>query len=339
MAISLPKDVHRIVHDEERPLEERSRALAEHVIKSANDAGHIGRFWTDEDHVARQYATGSRVRLGSKDDHGTPATPVTLHVKFPGYHHIETDPDELEHHGVYSYHIEDNREVPLQHGTPLEAVGVSWAHHKYGSDGPRHWDAENADWKRHTFKEPIKAMSSKQKLPSLRMLAHDATENEAIRHCPFCGGGKIIGRADGTVECEFCHHYFTVQVQPQYPNFPQTVNGMPQDIPGMPGQVEQPGMDAGAAPGGLPPGQDGNGTGDAPPWAQDGGQGYPDDATEEKEGDEEDDGPPPFAKQSSFRTATGALLTEEDYSRHLAIRLARDRDAMIASIRQERGGQ
>lgn len=344
MAISLPKDVHRIVHDEDRPLEERGRALAEHVIKSANDQGHIGRFWTDEDSVARQYATGSRVQTGSKDDNKTPATPVTLHVKFPGYHHIETDPDELEHHGVYSYHIENNREVPLQHGTPLEAVGVSWAHHKYGDDGLRHWDSDNADWKRHTFKEPIKAMSSKQPLPTLRMIAHDATENEAIRHCPFCGGGKIIGRADGTVECEFCHHYFTVQVQPQYPNFPQTVNGMPQDIPGMPGQVEQPSVDGGG--GGFPPGDDEDAGDDAPPWAQDGGQDYPDDAAAAKEGDQappgdtddDDDQPPPFAKKSSvFRTATGALLWEDDYVRHLAIRLAPDRAAMIARIREERG--
>lgn len=661
MAISLPKDVHRIVHDEDRPLEERGRALAEHVIKSTNDQGHIGRFWTDEDSVARSYATGSRIRPGSKDDNKTPATPVTLHVKFPGYHHIETDPDELEHHGVYSYHIEDNREVPLRHGTPLEAVGVSWAHHKYGDDGTHHWDRDNADWKRHTFKEPIKAMSSKKELPTLKMLAHDATENEALRHCftgdtryltvegtktlaetvgtvqrvltgtrsavhsgrwveamihefgeqpvlrvtlkrnkqtkviratpehrwlvrrpdrivltqhlrpghrlahlraplfegdpdregirmgavfgdgyiarqagrtyggitlwgakrdlakyfddvaaseprtyvtesgvqglryqsgmagytkqlpelteslsylrgwlmgyfamdghvsargqvtlssasletllhvrdvanllgigtyaptsklrrgygaeptlihemglsaadlspsfflrddqraawrlpaqerfgwtvvsvedhgevetvycprvpetesfvlednihtmncPFCGAGKIIGRADGSVECEFCHHYFTVQVQPQYPNFPQTINGMPQQIPGMPGQVETPMGDPAMGAGGFPPDPMDPAAGAAPPWADDGGEGFPDDDAEGKQAEEDEEEPPPFAKQSSlplFRTTAGARLTEDDYVRHLAIRFAPDRDAMIARIREERG--
>lgn len=661
MAISLPKDVHRIVHDEDRPLEERGRALAEHVIKSANDQGHIGRFWTDEDSVARSYATGSRIRPGSKDDNKTPATPVTLHVKFPGYHHIETDPDELEHHGVYSYHIEDNREVPLRHGTPLEAVGVSWAHHKYGDDGTHHWDRDNADWKRHTFKEPIKAMSSKKELPTLKMLAHDATENEALRHCftgdtryltvegtktlaetvgtvqrvltgtrsavhsgrwveamihefgeqpvlrvtlkrnkqtkviratpehrwlvrrpdrivltqhlrpghrlahlraplfegdpdregirmgavfgdgyiarqagrtyggitlwgakrdlakyfddvaaseprtyvtesgvqglryqsgmagytkqlpelteslsylrgwlmgyfamdghvsargqvtlssaslevlehvrdvatllgigtyaptsklrrgygaeptlihemglsaadlspsfflrddqraawrlpaqerfgwtvvsvedhgevetvycprvpetesfvlednihtmncPFCGAGKIIGRADGSVECEFCHHYFTVQVQPQYPNFPQTINGMPQQIPGMPGQVETPMGDPAMGAGGFPPDPMDPAAGAVPPWADDGGEGFPDDDAEGKQAEEDEEEPPPFAKQSSlplFRTTAGARLTEDDYVRHLAIRFAPDRDAMIARIREERG--
>jgi hypothetical protein len=337
MAISLPQHVHDVVHDEDRPLHERGKALADHVIKSANDRGHIGRFWTDEDEVAQRYAAGSRISAGSKDDNKTPATPVTLHVKFPGYHHVETDPDELEHHGVYSYHIENNREVPLQHGTPLEVSGVSWSHHKYGDDGPRHWDSKNADWKRHTFKEPIKAMSSKQRLPSLRTLAHDATENQAIRHCPFCGGGKIIGRADGSVECEFCHNFFTVQIQPQYPNFPQTIDGMPQQIPGMPGQVETPGGAPGMDAGGLPPGAEGEESGDAPPWAQEESEGAQEDPAEGEE-PEEDQEPPPFAKKS-LRTSTGALLSEDDYARHLAIRLAPDRGAMIARIREERGAQ
>lgn len=165
----------------------------------------------------------------------------------------------------------------------------------------------------------------------LRKLSHDATEDQAIRHCPFCGGGKIIGRADGTVECEFCHNYFTVQTQPQYPNFPQTVNGLPQDIPGMPGQVESPG--GGVGMGGLPPGEeDPNAMGGGFPPGAEGEEEAPEEGEEDEGGEE----PPPFAK-SSFRTATGALLPEEDYARHLAIRLAPDRDAMIARIRRERG--
>lgn len=154
--------------------------------------------------------------------------------------------------------------------------------------------------------------------------------------CPFCGGGKIIGRADGSVECEFCHNFFTVQIQPQYPNFPQTINGVPQQIPGMPGQVETPGAAPGMDAGGFPPGDEGEDAGGGPPWAQEAAEG----ATEEtSEGEEDtgDEGPPPFAKKSSFRTVTGALLEEDDYVRHLAIRLAPDRDAMIASIRAERG--
>lgn len=169
-----------------------------------------------------------------------------------------------------------------------------------------------------------------KKLPTLRMLAHDATENQEIRHCPFCGGGKIIGRNDGSVECEFCHNYFTVQSQPQYPNFPQTINGVPQSVPGMPGQVESP--NGGGVPGMPPgaPGDDEEGE-EGNPFADD-SEGAPEDAEEDEGGNE----PPPFAKKS-FRTVTGARLGEDDYVRHLAIRLAPDRDAMIARIRSERG--
>jgi len=170
----------------------------------------------------------------------------------------------------------------------------------------------------------------KQSESMMRKQAHDASENEDLRHCPFCGSGKIIGRADGTVECEFCHHYFTVQVQPQFPNFPQTMNGMPMSIPGMPGQVETPsgvgpnGEDMGE---GMPPGMDQE-DGGVPSDVDDGSDQTEDSADTQAE-------PPPFAK-ASFKTVTGARLEEDDYVRHLAIHLATDRDAMIARIRDER---
>jgi hypothetical protein len=68
-------------------------------------------------------------------------------------------------------------------------------------------------------------------------IAHDSGDGETIYHCPFCGSGQVIARSDGTVECEFCHTAFTVQVQPEMPAFPQTINGMPVDVPGMPGAL------------------------------------------------------------------------------------------------------
>jgi DNA-directed RNA polymerase subunit M/transcription elongation factor TFIIS len=314
------------------PHEEQARILMNH-IKSKN----LGMHWTDHRPAADEFTT----RTANADD-----TQVIVHARKPDREHIETDWRNLKHGEVFPYDEHEEAEVPLREDAPVHITGISWRPKTYG-DG--HGTYPINDWIRHDFAEPHHHIAKKEdaamaKLPSLRTIAHDATENEAIRHCPFCGGGKIIGRADGSVECEFCHHYFTVQVQPQYPNFPQTINGMPQDIPGMPGQVEQPGMDGGA--GGLPPGDDEQGGDeDAPPWAQDGGQGYPDDAAAAKEGeqappgdDDDDNQPPPFAKKSSaFRTATGAVLSEDDYARHLAIRLAPDRDAMIARIREERG--
>lgn len=45
-----------------------------------------------------------------------------------------------------------------------------------------------------------------------------------------------------------------------------------------------------------------------------------------------------FAKRSTFKTASGARLSEDDYIRHLAIRYAPDRDRVIAKVRGSRKG-
>lgn len=61
---------------------------------------------------------------------------------------------------------------------------------------------------------------------------------------------------------------------------------------------------------------------------------------EDQEGPEEDDeeseDAPPFAKGSMLRTASGARLTYDDYLRHLALRHADDKDAVLARVRSER---
>lgn len=199
------------------------------------------------------------------------------------------------------------------YGHRSDAKGENWA-----SEHP--WEVVREVWNRPW----------EEKKEAMRKQAHDATENQDLRHCPFCGSGKIIGRADGSVECEFCHNYFTVQVQPQYPNFPQTINGQGTPPPGMPGQVEQPSVEGGAPgdeEGGFPPGdEDEEGI---PSDLDEGG----DDVTEEDSAAE--DSAPPFAKKS-FRTVTGARLNEDQYVRHLAIRLASDSAAMAAQIKAER---
>lgn len=112
---------------------------------------------------------------------------------------------------------------------------------------------------------------------NMRRLAHDSGDGQTIYHCPFCGSGQVIARSDNTVECEFCKTAFTVQVQPQFAAFPQTVNGMPMDVPGMPGQIGAPdGMDPMGGPpidpsqvedpdaGAMPPDQEQEP--ESPPW-------------------------------------------------------------------------
>lgn len=160
-------------------------------------------------------------------------------------------------------------------------------------------------------------------MPNIVRMAHDSGDAEVVFHCPFCGSGQVLARNDGTIECEFCQACFTVQVQPQYPAFPQTINGVPIQVPGMGPQWD--GMNEGVAPEQPMPGEEGDDEG-----------GFPGD--EDEEAPEEEDGggdENPFAKKS-FRTATGALLTEEQFLRHVAFATTHNRDALIQQLRQEK---
>jgi ribosomal protein L37AE/L43A len=179
------------------------------------------------------------------------------------------------------------------------------------------------------------ARERKEPVVATRKTAHDSGDGATIFHCPFCGSGQVIARSDRTTECEYCHACFTVQVQPQFPAFPQTIDGMPMQVPGMPGQIGGP---PGVPPtdpmaGGMPPGQDPTGgmdDGTMPPEGDPEAGGAPD------EEDDEDGGAPPFAKGSMLRTASGTHLNWDNYLRHLAIRHADDKDAVLNRIREGR---
>lgn len=130
-----------------------------------------------------------------------------------------------------------------------------------------------------------------------------------------CGSGQVIGRSDGNTECSFCNQAFMIRVQPQFSTFPQTMNGQPVQIPGMP--APDPGMDpmaGGGAPPGVEPGGDAGAAesgGDLPPG------GAPDDSDDDGSEDSGGDGPP-WAKKESYRTATGRTLGRGDYVTYLA---------------------
>jgi hypothetical protein len=155
--------------------------------------------------------------------------------------------------------------------------------------------------------------------PDMVFLGHDSGDSQTIFHCCFCGSGQVIARSDGTVECEFCHSVFTVQVQPQFPAFPQTVDGMPVDVPGMPSNSAPP-PGSPLLPGAGP---------DEDPDAEDaGGDAPPDEA--------DDDGKPAFLKGGALRTSAGAALSVEDYLRHLAITHGPDRARILRRVRERR---
>lgn len=167
----------------------------------------------------------------------------------------------------------------------------------------------------------------------IHRVAHDSGDGETIFHCPFCGSGQVIARNDGTTECEFCSTAFTVQVQPQMPAFPQTIDGVPVDVPGMPNG----GQSANVPPGGAdaPPGAAGDDP-DANPFGGDDAGADGDDSDDDSDGG---DDKPAFLKGSArlFRTAAGKQLTYEQFMRHLALIHAQNPDEVLAQIRHENG--
>lgn len=168
------------------------------------------------------------------------------------------------------------------------------------------------------------------------VVAHDSGDGQTIYHCPFCGSGQVIARSDGTIECEFCHTMFTVQVQPEYNAFPQTINGQPVQVPGMPGQIDDPTDPmAGADP--NDPTQtdfDQDGEADATDADTDG-----DGVSDNFAGPASATNQPPWLKGAVLRTSTGTYLDPEDFIAHLAIKHADDKTAVAKQVRASRRSQ
>lgn len=171
--------------------------------------------------------------------------------------------------------------------------------------------------------------------PPIMKLAHDSGDPQVVYHCPSCGSGQVIARSDGTIECGFCKNCFTVQVQPRYPAFPQTINGVPIQVPGMgpqwPGQDDDQMMQAQDAAEGIdvdPEGEDADN-----PFAD--GQDAAGPPDEDEEDDEGDNGNP-FAKKS-YRTRSGRAVEHDAFLRHVALEAARDRKKVLKVIRRKIG--
>jgi hypothetical protein len=155
--------------------------------------------------------------------------------------------------------------------------------------------------------------------------AHDSGDGETIYHCPFCGSGQVLGRSDGTATCDFCDTAFTVQVQPDRSSQPQTIDGQPVDMPGMPHGGDQPPVDPNAPldDPGAP----------KPPNAPLSVDGAPDAPAAPKPPGKQ----PPWLKGAAryYMTADQVALEEDAYLRHLAIKFADDRLSVIATVREE----
>jgi hypothetical protein len=231
-------------------------------------------------------------------------------------------------------------EQPTTYGGPW---GVFWhpaygwmpGHLKHRLKTPRHHhrgavDDPEAEMKEQKYQrrkelglvdEVEKAEHDRERREGSLHLAHDSGDNETVYHCPFCGSGAVMGRSDGSAECEFCSNVFTVQVQPRHPNMPQTINGQP---------MQQPGM-------GAP---------HPPPWAEQPGTQYapPDDTaaydevtSAEQQQDLDQEQIPDFLRTSTrfYPTPDGVALTEEQFIKRTALQFADDPAALAEQMRSE----
>lgn len=152
----------------------------------------------------------------------------------------------------------------------------------------------------HPIEQP-----NKIDVTATRKVAHDGGDGQVIYHCPFCGSGGVVARSDGSTECTVCQQYFTIQVQPRNRNSPQTVNGEPVHIPGMPEESEIAPVGGNNVP--------------VPVDQQDAVvPGFSDPEMDEEE----------------FLTAAGARLARQHYVQHLALGVSKDPVRTMGSIRQ-----
>lgn len=130
MAVGLPHDVDRVVHDDSRSTSERAHALANHLRGEG-----LGMHWTPDHEQAKHY-TGT-TDSNDRDTH------VVVHAHTPDKSAIETDPDTLADRDVIAMGDHDDREVPLREGAKLSLKGISWRHRT------------DNKWTRHDFDKPV----------------------------------------------------------------------------------------------------------------------------------------------------------------------------------------
>jgi ribosomal protein L37AE/L43A len=170
------------------------------------------------------------------------------------------------------------------------------------------------------------------------------------KNCPFCGSGQVVAGSDGTISCDFCDTTFIVQVQPQQSSMPQTIDGVPQQLPGMP----PPSADPGAKETAPPPEDEGKSFGGddlsekAHDPKDDPDPGSPPDGIAKDKQDSENTGDKAKAKDDDgvanlnkgagklYVTEAGIALPYDKYLEHLAITSSMDREATIEEVRAAR---
>jgi hypothetical protein len=117
LAVELPEDVHRFVHDQFQDPDRQAQAIADHLRDKP-----LGMHWSATEQVSRHFADFER-RTNLPG-----STKVILHAKLPDVGHIETDRRRLGEGGVSNYGGwgGSEREIPLREDAPVRIKGITW---------------------------------------------------------------------------------------------------------------------------------------------------------------------------------------------------------------------
>lgn len=150
IGVSLPDDLHRMVHDPSIPVEQRAVALLKHINTPearvspwGNDSREgLGTSWSGYDGVAEDFARQSASQLTDHnqsqanddtwgldedgDPVGKPATAVMLRALRPELDEIDDDPNGDGSGMRYTYNGHGEQEVPVRGGSSLNISGISW---------------------------------------------------------------------------------------------------------------------------------------------------------------------------------------------------------------------
>ena len=153
IGITLPDELHRMVHDPSIPVEHRAQALLRHIgtpEARTSPWGHdwregLGTSWSGDDGVAEDFARSmASQHTDHNDNHarengdhtwgtdedgdpvGKPGTAVMLHAQLPQLDEIDDDPNGDGSGQRYTYHGHGEQEVPVHQGTSMHIKGISW---------------------------------------------------------------------------------------------------------------------------------------------------------------------------------------------------------------------
>lgn len=193
MVVHLPPEVHRVVHDESRPQEERAFHLTRHLLThphplTSSGAG-VGYNWTESPEIARFHAEQGRSYPKGYDKE---ATPVVLRGLHPGNEHLEHDPWMLRersdaslraihgpvpeggyaawHRNPAQYPSHEDLEYSVRDGGTVPLTGISWARAGHTDEDafPFHmrkpfFQEDYGDWVHHDFPEGIRVQAVLQR--------------------------------------------------------------------------------------------------------------------------------------------------------------------------------